>query len=138
LAQGVTGDAGEARRLAAYAGGSLARARDLADPALWAFRGQLLEKLTQPRLDSVQLARMTGAFIDEAGKEAPLRRARARQVVAFAAEFFRQVCRASCGAATADDAELARQVEAAQAAGRGDAELAAACADRTLEALSHI
>jgi DNA polymerase-3 subunit delta' len=138
LEQGVAGQAGEARRLAAHAGGSLARARELADEKLWEFRRQLLERLSQPRLESIQLARATGAFIDEAGKEAPPRRARARQVVVFAAEFYRQVCRALCGAAPAGDTDLARQVEAALASWKGDAESAAACADRTLEALSHI
>ena len=81
LAQGLAGDAQEAKRLAAYAGGSLARARELADPELWDFRRQLLERLSQPRLESVQLARLAVAFIDEAGKEAPPRRARARQAV---------------------------------------------------------
>ncbi|HUY34410.1 MAG TPA: DNA polymerase III subunit delta' [Pirellulales bacterium] len=141
VAQGARGEAvepAEARRLARYSQGSLARAGELADPALWAFRRQLLERLSQPRLESVQLARLTVAFIEEAGKEAPPRRARARQVVAFAAEFYRQVCRALCGAAPADDAELAGQIEIARAAWGGDAETAAACADRTLEALSHI
>jgi DNA polymerase III subunit delta' len=124
--------------LARYSQGSLSRAKELADPALWDFRRQLLERLSQPQLESVRLGKLTGAFIDGAGKEAPPRRARARQIVAFAAEFYRQVCRALCGASSSDDTELAVQVEAALAAWRGDAETAAACADRTLEALSHI
>jgi DNA polymerase-3 subunit delta' len=138
LEHGVVAEEAQARRLAAHAGGSLARARELADTALWEFRRQLLERLSQPRLESVQLARLTGAFIDEAGKEAPLRRARARQVVQFALEFYRQLCRASCGAAIANDTDLADQVESALARHHGDAESAAACADRTLEALSRI
>jgi DNA polymerase-3 subunit delta' len=128
----------EALRLARYSQGSLLRAKELAEPALWDFRRQLLERLSQPRLESVQLGKLTGAFIDGAGKEAPPRRARARQIVAFAAEFYRQVCRALCGASPSDDTELAGQVDAALAAWHGDAETAAACADRTLEALSHI
>jgi len=128
----------EAQRLARFSQGSLSRAKELADPALWDFRRQLLERLSQPRLDSVQLSKLTGAFIDTAGKEAPLRRARARQIVAFVAEFYRQACRALCGAEPSDDAELARQVKVSLANWRGDAETAADCADRTLEALSHI
>ncbi|HVC94059.1 MAG TPA: DNA polymerase III subunit delta' [Pirellulales bacterium] len=138
VAQGEAAAPDEARRLARYSQGSLSRAKELADPALWDFRRQLLERLSQPRLESVQLGKLTGAFIDAAGKEAPPRRARARQIVAFAVEFYRQVCRALCGAAPSDDAELAGQVNASLAAWRGDAETAAACADRTLEALSHI
>lgn len=138
LAQGLVGDADAARRLAAQSEGSLARARDLADSELWAFRAQFLPRLAEPQLDGVQLAKMLSAFVDEAGKEAPARRARARQVVAFAVQFFRQVWRAAEGRTADDDEELARAVAAAVRNGAGDAELAAARAERSLEALAHI
>ena len=44
-----------------------------------------------------RLAQTVAAFVDEAGKEASARRARLRQVVAFAAEFYRQLLHAQCG-----------------------------------------
>ncbi|HEX7449752.1 MAG TPA: DNA polymerase III subunit [Pirellulales bacterium] len=138
LQEQVTTDAAEARRLAAYSEGSLAKARELADADLWRFRGDLLSRLAEPRLDSVRLAKAVAAFVDEAGKEAAPRRARARQLVVFAAEFYRQLARAISGAATTDDGELKRILDVAAARWPADDETAAACAERSLDALSHI
>lgn len=134
----VTADPAEARRLADYSEGSLAKARELADAALWRFRGDLLSRLAEPRLDSVRLAKAVLTFVDEAGKEAAPRRARARQLVVFAVEFYRQLVRQLSGAATTDDEELKRLVEKAAAQWPGDDETAASCAERSLDALSHI
>lgn len=138
LAHGVVQEAALAARLAAHSEGSLARARELADPALWEFRRQLLQRLAQPRLESVRLAKTIGAFVDEAGKEAPPRRARARQVVGMTIEFYRQLARALSDAPAADDPELRKSVEQVLSQGRVDAETAAACAERSLEALGNI
>ena len=134
----LVADAAEARRLAAHAGGSLDRALALADADLWAFRQQLLGRLAAPTLESVPLAKAVIALVDSAGKEAPARRARARQVFAFAAEFYRQLARACEGAPPTADAELNSLVAQAQANWPGDAETAAACAQRTLEALDQL
>lgn len=137
--QGVVADAGEARRIAAFSEGSLTRAGELSDPAMWSFRGKLLERLAEPQLDGVGLAKFVSAFVDEAGKDAPPRRARARLVVGFAVEFYRQIWRALSGApASADDRELRTRVEQAAARWRAGPETAGACADRSLEALSQI
>jgi DNA polymerase-3 subunit delta' len=138
LKEGLAGDQAEARRIAAFSEGSLARAGELVDPALWSFRGRLLERLAQPPLDSAQLAKLVSSFVDEAGKEAPPRRARARLVVGFVVEFYRQIGRGLTGAPWADAVEPAADVR--QAIGRFGAgeEAAAACADRSLEALGHI
>ena len=84
-------DAAEARRLAQYSEGSIQRAIELADPELWSFRNTLFQGLAQPTLDSLRLAQGVASFVDEAGKEASARRARLRQVVAFAADFYRQL-----------------------------------------------
>jgi DNA polymerase-3 subunit delta' len=136
--RGLIAEEPQARRLAEFADGSLQRALDLADEELWAFRGQLLEALARPRLDGVALARQVVAFVEAAGKEAPARRARARQVVGFAIDFYRQLLRASCGASVEGDASLAAAVDSARSHGSLDAETAAACVDRSLEALAHI
>ncbi|MGH7193695.1 MAG: ATP-binding protein [Candidatus Saccharimonadales bacterium] len=138
LQEQATADPAEARRLAAYSEGSLAKARELADADLWRFRGDLLSRLAEPRLDSVRLAKAVAAFVDEAGKEAPPRRARARQLVVFAAEFYRQLARVVSGAATTDDGDLKPILDTAAAHWPADEETAAACAERSLEALSHI
>lgn len=136
--QGVVTDESEAQRLAAYSEGSLRRACELADPELWTFRGELLARLAEPKLASVELARALLAFVDEAGKEAAPRRARARQVVSFAAEFYRQLGRRLAGAPGPDDVELRQSVEEAMAAWAGDEETATFCAARCLDALGHI
>jgi DNA polymerase-3 subunit delta' len=138
LKHGLAADGPEAERLARYAEGSLTRAAELADSALWDFRRKLLEGLAAPTVASVRLAQQVTAFVDEAGTEAPPRRARARQVIGFAAEFYRQLARSLSGASAADDDELRAYVHRAAAAWPGDAETAADCAARCLEALEHV
>ena len=138
LAEGAAENPEEAQRLAAYSEGSLMRARELADADLWKFRSELLKGLAVPQPDGVRLAKAVLTFVDEAGKEAPLRRARARQLVNFAADFYRQLLRRLNGASPAADGELAEQVERLAAIWPASDETAAACAERCLEALAHI
>ncbi|HEY1064636.1 MAG TPA: DNA polymerase III subunit, partial [Pirellulales bacterium] len=127
----------DAPRLARYSEGSLGRARELADPELWAFRKTLLGKLPMRLLDGVALAKETVSFAEQAGKESQARRARLRQVVEFAAEFFREVIRASAGSASTPDDDLRAAV--AQAKGQWiDFDAAASALERCLETLSHI
>jgi DNA polymerase-3 subunit delta' len=135
LEQGVVQDAAEARRLARYAEGSLSRAAALADPELWAMRSSLLERLAAPPLASVALAQEITVFVDAAGKEAPARRARLRQVAAFAADFYRHLLRQQSGAALPEDDEPGRLVRAAAGHWPGDA---GAALDRCLEVASQI
>ena len=128
-------DAQPARRLAEFSDGSLARAVELADNDLWTFREQQLTALSQPELASVTVAQNITAFVDAAGKEASQRRARARQVVGFAADFFRQRLRATLGMEPVGDAALVRAVKQGREV---SSESVAACLDRTLEALGQI
>lgn len=86
---GVTADQDFARRVGELSEGSVERAVELADPALWGFRDQLLSALGGERTDSVRLTRMIQTFVDEAGKEPAQRRVRLRVVIGFAIEFYR-------------------------------------------------
>lgn len=138
VSRALVPDAAEARRLAQYSQGSVQTALELADPELWAFRNRLCQELAEPLLDSVRLARALSAFVDEAGKEAAARRARLRQVVGFAAEFYRRLLHVHSGAPPTDDAELARFVRQATERRPSDGETAAACLDRCLEAAEQI
>jgi len=138
VAQGVVTDRTEASRLADYSEGSFAQAVEISDPRLWAFRAELMKRLAEPQPDTVGLAKILGPFIDEAGKEAPARRGRARQVIRFAIEFYRHVVRGLCGAPAADDPDLRAAVAAAISAGRLDEHAAAASVDRCLEAIAHV
>jgi len=131
-------DRAEARRLALACEGSLERALELADPGLWAFRNQLYRHLAEPVLDSVRLSGAVSAFVDEAGKEAPARRSRLRQVVRLAADFYRRLLHAQSGAAPPGDDELFRYVQQAMKCHPGDAASPAARLDRCLEAAEQI
>lgn len=136
--RGLVADREEARRLAERAEGSVQRALELAEADLWTFRGQWLHALARPQLDSVALAREVVALVEAAGKEATPRRARARQVIGFTVDFHRQLLRALCGAGARADAALGAAVEQATSHGSLDADAAAACVDRSLEALVHV
>jgi DNA polymerase-3 subunit delta' len=133
-------DAAEARRLARHSQGSIERALELADPDLWAFRNQLAKHLAQPTLDSVHLARTVSAFVEEAGKEASARRGRLRQVVGFAAEFYRRLLYAQTGAEPlGNNDEVSRLVQQVleRRPGNGPPTTAARL-DRCLEAAEQI
>jgi DNA polymerase-3 subunit delta' len=138
LSRGLASDRSEAERLAAFSEGSVRRAVELADDELWAFRAEWLAGLAARPLDSVTLAAKLVPFVESAGKEASARRARARQVVGFAIDFYRQLLRAFCGLEIEGDAELAGAVERASAKWPAVTAAAAACVDRSLEALAHI
>jgi DNA polymerase III subunit delta' len=138
VSKGLVTDRVEAQRLARYSEGSLQRALELSDRDLWSFRNSLYERLSEPTLDSVQMAKTVGTFVDEAGKEAPARRARFRQVVAFSAEFYRQLIRAQCGVSTSDDLELRTHVGRAIERGSTDSDRAAARLDRCIDAAAQI
>jgi DNA polymerase-3 subunit delta' len=131
-------DAAEAQRLAAQSGGSLEQALLLADPELWEFRRRLYDRLIGPRLESVELARETAAFVEAAGKEASPRRARFRQVVGFAVELYRQALRRQARGPASGDAELDRAAGAWLQSPSFDTGRTLDCAERCLEALAYI
>ena len=138
LAQGHAADEVEARRMAAHGEGSPERAIELADPDLWAFRETLLGSLAAASLDPLRLARAISAFVDEAGREAPRRRARLRLVANFAAGFYRGWLQFRHGVEASQDATLARFAKKAQdGLPLGDTILAE-CADRCLDVLEQI
>jgi len=134
----LVSESGEARRLAQYSEGSLQRALEFADPALWAFRSTLYQQLAQPVLDSLRLASATSEFVEQAGKEAPPRRQRLRQITLMSAEFYRQFLRALSGAPPSDDPDLNRYVEQAIRDLPTDPDKAAIRLDRCVEAASQI
>ncbi len=138
VSKALVTDKAEAARLARFSEGSLQQAIDLADADLWSCRRTLLEKLSAEVLDSVGLAQTISTFVDEAGKEAPARRARFRQVVAFAAEFYRRLVHARSALPLPSDPELRGPLEAAVQRFGGDAMVAAACLERCLDALGQI
>jgi DNA polymerase-3 subunit delta' len=134
----IVKSADEAHRLAAVGGGSLARAAELADPQLLIFRTDLLQGLAQIPLPSISLGQAFLKFVEEAGKEAPPRRARLRLALGFAGEFFRQLMRQLSGLPITPDAELAALVQRAAQSGAWNPESSADAAQRSLEAITHV
>ncbi|HTQ39623.1 MAG TPA: DNA polymerase III subunit delta' [Pirellulales bacterium] len=138
MEQHLLSDSAQAEHLAAFSGGSLSRAVELSDPQLWTFRGALLSNLAQSPLHSITMAQTLLKFVDEAGKEAPPRRARLRLAIGFVAEFFRQLVRGLTGLAIEGDVELTAAVSRAVQSAAWDIETAAEAAQRSLEALTHV
>ena len=149
IAQGHVSDAAEARRLAELGEGSVGRALELADPAFEAFRNALVESLRRPVLDALLLAQTVVAFVDAAGKEAPARRTRLRQAVAFATEYYRRLLHAQCGRPPAQAAGGVQRTTDPQPAARfthptdaspepADAEATATRLERCLAAAAQI
>lgn len=99
LERGLVDDKSTAERIASFCEGSVERALELSDPRIWEFRRSWAEALADARFDSVEWAGRIGQFVDAAGKEAAARRACLRQVIGFAADYFRGLLRAAYEAA---------------------------------------
>jgi DNA polymerase III subunit delta' len=93
LDTGAVSDRDLAVRISALSEGSVERAVQLADPALWEFRRQVSAALGAARFDSVRLMRQVQAFVDEGGKESSQKRDRLRIVIGFAVESYRALMR---------------------------------------------
>ncbi len=123
-----------ARRAARTAGGSLERAVELADPDVDAFRQHLLKMWSRGDWEGGELSASVSAFVDQAGKDAPQRRARMKQVFRMSAEFFRQIQRYQCGMPIDDDPPLQSAITGSMDSYSGDHEKVVACLDRCLDA----
>lgn len=126
LGQGVE-DAALRARLVRLSGGSPGLARELADPALWEFRREMLEGLAQVPLPSVDLSRRWMEFVEEAGKESAAQRRRAQLVLRLMIDFLDDALTVSLNGQP-------RRTEADDR-GRLEALTRRAGADRLLEAL---
>lgn len=119
----------QARRLAQFSEGSMARALELADPATWEFRQTLRAQLGKPQWNAQQLAAAITAHVEEAGKDATLRRERLINVVDQVAQYFREALR---------EATASELAEADTLGWTGGAWRAAACVERCLDAQGHV
>jgi DNA polymerase-3 subunit delta' len=134
---GLAEDPEDAARLAAMSGGSLRKSQRLAEPAYREFRKQLYAQV-EKGWDGAAIARLFQAFVDDAGKEAPLRRERLRWACGFAADLYRQTLHVLVGGAASDDAELQQSAERLVGAVPKDAELLAEVIERLLEAINQV
>jgi DNA polymerase-3 subunit delta' len=74
-------------QLVEISGGSPGRALELSDAELWEFFHPFVKELARPAPDTVALARSLTSFLEEAGKEAPPQRRRARLVLRLLVDF---------------------------------------------------
>jgi DNA polymerase-3 subunit delta' len=131
LARGI-GEEVLMRRLAHLSGGSPGQALALADPALWEFRGRLLQGLVQPGCDTVALAQSWIRFVEEAGKEATVQRRRATLVLRFLIQFLTAALAfAVGGTSSVAEPEDLRMIE--QLVGRANAHQIMEMLERCLE-----
>ena len=136
LEKEIVSDPAEAAALAALSDGSLAQAAELAESDVREFRGRWLEFLATAASPFL-FAKEMSSFVDAAGKEAPPRRARMKQLARWGIDFFRHwMTRVSGVLATTDEA-MERALLAA-ARGPQSAELAAAGLERCLDAQAQV
>jgi len=138
VSEGPVEDRAEADRLAAASGGSVQRARELADPDLRAACASLYQQFAEPRFDSVGLARELLAFVDQSGTDASGRRDRLRQLVMLAADFFAGLLRPLARATVVGNRDADPWMEKALASWPGDAETATRSVECCLEAAQQI
>lgn len=114
LERGLAPDSNAAERLARPSDGTVTNALELADAELWQMRDRFAAQWDADLTDAARLAREIDEFVAAAGKEAPLRRDRLRQLFRLACATFRQSLRGDGEGSTT--------------------EIALAALDRTLEA----
>ncbi len=131
-------DPAEARLLAEQSEGSLQRALELADAELRSFRETLLKGLADRPPDSVRLARAVSAFVDEVRSSAAARRQRIRQLIGFAAQFYRLLIHGLNGSPLPEDGPLVQSVRHALQRWPHDELVAADCLERCLEGVEQL
>lgn len=124
-------------RLVRLSVGSPGQALELADPELWDFRASLLKGLTQPKPDSVALAKQWAGFVEEAGKESALQRRRAALALRLLIDLLDDALRLGIGgdARVAEAGEVSALQELAKRAGP---DKLLELLERCLEADTHI
>ena len=124
-------------RLVRLSNGSPGQAAALADESLWKFRGQVLQALVQPKVNSVEAAKEFVKFAEEAGKEAAGQRRRAGLALKLLIDAFTDVIRVQSGAParSADSAELPLVASLAQ---KAPPEKIQAMLERCLETETHV
>ena len=130
--EGRIKDPAEAGRLAQLADGSVGRALQMADGGMLGFRDKLFAALSRSSLESVRLAAAVQSLVEDAGREAPRRRARFHQILDTSVDFYRHLLRRLSAGAVPEDREMAQHVETGASNLRGGAEAAGACIDHCL------
>jgi DNA polymerase-3 subunit delta' len=125
-----------AKQAAARSGGSVERALEMTDPALAEYQMELLDQITRREFDTPALAKATTSFIESAGKEAPAKRARLKQAIGVASDFYRELMLS--GTRPAPAGPFGKAVTQAQRWWPGGDEAAAWCLEACLDAAAAV
>lgn len=135
---GLVEDRQQFERLAALSGGSVQRVLELADSQFDEFRGQFYSYLEQIDGNTAAYAKTVGEFVDAAGRDAPPRRQRMRQIVQLGMEFYRALMFDATGYPLEIWGDLHGINQATWIRWRGCEEIALRCIDRCLDTLWQI
>jgi DNA polymerase-3 subunit delta' len=131
-------DATLAAQLAELSTGSLQTALDFADAEVREFRGRWLKFLSDAQPEATAFSKPLASFVDDAGKDAPSRRARLRLLAMGAIDYYRQLIRALHGQDVEGDEVLRKAVASGVRGWNLEIEVAAAALDRCLEAIAQV
>jgi DNA polymerase-3 subunit delta' len=137
IRQGLVENEMEAHELAELSDGSLQQAMELSDPVVREFRTRWLTFLSSASRNSFEFAKELSSFVEAAGKDAPPRRARMKQVARWGAEFYRRLMARLEGHSDAADPALNQALTSA-ARWFPSSDVAANCFDRCLDAHAQI
>jgi DNA polymerase-3 subunit delta' len=134
----IADDPQQARKLAELSQGSLAMAQEFADVEVQEFRTRWLRFLADPQPEAQAIAKPMASFVDDAGKEASLRRARLRLLAQVAIDFYRELLRALNGHEAQGDDQMRHAVTTAARNFQRDPEILADAIERCLDAMAQI
>jgi DNA polymerase-3 subunit delta' len=134
----IVEDPRTASQLAELAHGSLQTAQDFAEPEVREFRTRWLRFLADAQPEAAAFSKPLASFVDEAGKDAPSRRARLRLLAAVAVDYFRELIRALHGEDATGDEALRQAVDAGVRHWNLELEVAADSLERCLDAIAQI
>ncbi|MFC1759410.1 hypothetical protein ACFL2H_11695, partial [Planctomycetota bacterium] len=113
LTLGVARDEPHGLELARLSNGSFDRAMLWTSEEMTGFRSELWQWLGKGNIDSFQLAKRITAFVEAAGKDAPVRRVRLKVVIEMFLAFLRELMLVRSGTHGQSDEELRTNVESA-------------------------
>lgn len=131
-------DPSAAPELAALSKGSLSTALEMAAEDVGKFREAFYRALGDHDWDSQRLATSVTEFVNAAGKDAPSKRSRLRQVLEMAIDFYEQLMRGVAGERISAEALLAEHVTRLSVTWPGDATRVADCIDQCLAGLGYV
>ena len=136
--QGIVDSPAKANSIAERCEGSLARAAELLDDSFLEFRNELLDNLSRREFEVVPLAKAASSLVEAAGKDGALKRARLKQIMNAAVDFYRRLMAWSVTPQAATGDRLDQAVATTLRWWPGHAAAAANCIDSCLSMIEAV